>query len=400
MMNKKITFSKVIIQQKEVLLVTFDFDNTTKEYVSKFGGVSWSNDLKGFYVPFSKKNTNQFFQYLRLKGYYIDYSSFAKKSSRQQTAPIKKRVVQQSKLLSTTNLERFKSYESYLRGLRLSKNTIAVYSNFVKLFLQYIEELPTSEIQQVHFRTYTEHIVESKQYSISTHRQLIGALNHFSTLFLSENFEKSGLQRPKKNRSLPAVLSQEEVILLIRATPNLKHRAIIALLYSCGLRIGECINLKLADIDFNRMQLRIRFGKGRKDRYVGIAKSFIPLASNYLATYKPEIYFVEGATNQQYSASSIRKFLYRACQSAGITKKITPHTLRHSYATHLIENGVGLRHVQELLGHSKPETTMIYTHVAQKDLLRIQNPLDMAVKQLTKVKKEESNIPIAGSNNR
>lgn len=397
MSNKAIIFSKAILQQQEVLLITFNYDFEIKENVKSFGGVRWSSSLKGFYLPFSKKTTNTIYKYLKGKGYSIDFGSLTNNANKAK--PEIKHKLEQKKYrpLSEYNRKRLQEYISYLNGLRLSSSTVAVYSNFVKLFLEFIGELKSSEIKQTHFRQYTELIVQKKQYSISTHRQLIGALNHFSVLFCNEDFKGSGLNRPRKNKSLPAVLSQQEVILLIRSTPNLKHRAIIALLYSAGLRIGESINLKLSDIDLHRMQLRINLGKGRKDRYVGIAQSFLPLLKNYLATYQPKVFFVEGKNGAQYSASSIRKFLYRACKAAGIHKKITPHTLRHSYATHLIENGVGLRHVQELLGHSKPETTMIYTHIAKKDLLQVKSPLDMAVEQLTETVKGASNISIAGN---
>ena len=138
------------------------------------------------------------------------------------------------------------------------------------------------------------------------------------------------------------------------------------LLYSSGLRIGEVTSLLLKNIDILRRQIKVEGGKGRKDRFVVLANTFLPLLQNYLSTFKPAFYFVEGTEGKKYSQSSIRKFLFKSVQKAGISKKVTPHTLRHSYATHLLENGVGLRHIQELLGHAKPETTMIYTHVAKK----------------------------------
>ncbi|MGY0425436.1 MAG: tyrosine-type recombinase/integrase [Polaribacter sp.] len=194
------------------------------------------------------------------------------------------------------------------------------------------------------------------------------------------------LERPKKSRILPTVLSQREVITLLQVTKNLKHRAIIALLYSAGLRIGELISLELSHIDIARRQILVKSGKGRKDRYVILANSFLPLLQNYLSTYNPTYFFVEGGIKTPYSASSIRKFLHRSTELSKISKKVTPHTLRHSYATHLLENGIGLRHIQELLGHSKPETTMIYTHVAKKDLLEIKSPLDTLLESLAKEK--------------
>lgn len=204
--------------------------------------------------------------------------------------------------------------------------------------------------------------------------------------------KKPEIQRPKKSKILPTVLSQQEIIDLLRNTKNIKHRAVLGLLYSSGLRVGELINLELRHINIDRRQILIKNAKGRKDRYVVLSQGYLPLLTNYVQTYRPRRYFAEGSLGKQYSASSIRKFLYRSCRAARITKKVTPHTLRHSYATHLLENGIGIRHIQELLGHTKPETTMIYTHVAKKDLMDIQSPLDTILVQLSKRYKEEQNV--------
>jgi len=188
------------------------------------------------------------------------------------------------------------------------------------------------------------------------------------------------------------VLSQEEVLDIIGCTQNLKHRAILALIYSCGLRIGELINLELVDFHIERKQLIVKNGKGRKDRYVSLAESFIPLLSNYYDTYKPKKYFVEGQKGGKYTAESVRQFLRKSCKNANISKAVTPHTLRHSYATHLLENGVDIRYIQSLLGHAKPETTMIYTHVKRKDLMQIQNPLDVALRKINQSDNEKQKL--------
>ncbi|WP_223267236.1 tyrosine-type recombinase/integrase [Polaribacter sp. IC073] len=175
-------------------------------------------------------------------------------------------------------------------------------------------------------------------------------------------------------------------------TKNLKHRAVLALIYSCGLRISELINLRLKDINLERKQLFVSEGKGRKDRYVSLADSFLPLFSNYFNSYKPIYYFVEGRTNKKYSAESVRQFLKKSCREASINKNVTPHTLRHSYATHLLENGVDIRYIQTLLGHARPETTMIYTHVKRKDLMQINNPLDVALQKIKNAEQSNKNI--------
>lgn len=238
--------------------------------------------------------------------------------------------------------------------------------------------------------------IASKSYSISSHRQCISALKHYFDYSDNALFDTSELKRPKKSKYLPEVLSKEEVIDLIRVTRNLKHRTVLALIYSSGLRIGELINLKLSHVDIDRRQILIRQAKGRKDRYVILAESFLPLLYNYLQTYEPKLFFVEGYDQSQYSASAVRNFLKGSCHRAKISKKVTPHTLRHSFATHMLENGTDLRYIQELLGHAKPETTMIYTHVAKKDLMRIQSPLDVSIKELLeKSGKGDSNLRLS-----
>jgi site-specific recombinase XerD len=245
---------------------------------------------------------------------------------------------------------------------------------------------------------FIETVFIKRKYSISTQRQFISAVKQFIIFYPKTGISNLTLTRPKKSKILPTVLSQEEMIYIIQCTKNLKHRAILALIYSAGLRIGELLNLKLEHIQIHRKQILIKSAKGRKDRYVTLADSFVPLLQNYLISYQPELYFVEGEKGKPYSASSVRKFLARSCKEAKIKRTITPHTLRHSYATHLLESGVGLRHIQELLGHSRPETTMVYTHIARKDLLDIKSPLDHALKHLSETQKEEQKLLLSRKN--
>lgn len=273
-------------------------------------------------------------------------------------------------------------YSEYLHGLRLSRSTITTYRNFIVFLLLFWKERPLNELNTTQIQRFIEVVVKRRNYGISSHRQLVSALKHFGDRFTESPLEPVHLKRPRKSRNLPVVLSKEEVIELLRATYNLKHRTMLALLYSCGLRVSEVLHLKLEDIDLDRRQMRIHQSKGRKDRYIPLAESTLPLLTNYVISHKPKYYLFEGQKSMIYSASSVRAFLERSRKRARIHKRITPHTLRHSYATHLIENGVNLRLVQELLGHSKPETTMIYTHVAKKDLLSVQSPLDRALLEL------------------
>ena len=297
--------------------------------------------------------------------------------------------------LTTAEKKILNNFYLFLKGKRYSQSTIQTYTIFVADFINFHTKTPLEELTNRDVELFIETVFIERNYSVSSQRQFISALKIFTVFCPQTKINNLSLERPKKSRTLPSVLSQEEVLRIIQYTQNIKHRAILTLLYSCGLRIGELINLKLADFHVERKQLIVKKGKGRKDRYVSLADSFLPLLSNYYHSYKPTIYFVEGQNGGKYSAESIRSFLRKSCKKAGIRKLVTPHTLRHSYATHLLENGVDLRYIQTLLGHSKPETTMIYTHVQRKDLMEIQNPLDVALQKFNKINNNNQKVVLS-----
>jgi len=184
------------------------------------------------------------------------------------------------------------------------------------------------------------------------------------------------VERPEKPFQLPSVLSKEEVGRILAATENLKHRCLLQLLYAGGLRIGEVINLKVTDVKSDRNLLFIRGGKGKKDRTTLLSKRLLESLRAYYKLYRPKEWLFEGQTGGQYTVESVRQ-VFRAClEKAGITSKATPHTLRHSFATHLLEQGTDLRYIQTLLGHRNSKTTEIYTHVTTHAIEKIVSPLD------------------------
>jgi len=387
-----IHLKKVTHKNKEVLLVLFPYSDTIITRLRKIPGFYWSKTLRGWICSFSEDNLQKIQQVLKTEATFVlDPSLFITKKKRPTKKP--RKITEENKTL-------IRQFVKYLKGKRYSESTVLTYFTYVADFINYVQPKPIDELSNRDVELFLENVFVPLQYSISSQRQFISALKLFIVFYPNCKIEELELKRPKKSRILPSVLSQEEVITLLQVTKNLKHRAIIALLYSAGLRIGELISLELKNININRRQLLIKNAKRRKDRYVVLADSFLPLLQNYITTYRPKKYFVEGPENKCYSASSVRKFLHHSTQLARIERVITPHTLRHSYATHLLENGTDLRYIQELLGHSKPETTMIYTHVAKKDLLDIKSPLDTILLSLANRDKKEQKFLLSGDNNR
>lgn len=397
MTNKDtITLTKLHHKNENHIAIGFRYSEVIKTTVLAFKGVKWSATHCTFYVPFSKKTTNELYLHLKTNGYWVNYSALVKTQKRKYEEPKKLKTNRSmAAMFSSLPLEYkdlLKSYTGFLRGKRLSESTIRTYGYFVLRFLDLCKPKEISTITKKDIDHFFEIVLAGENYSISSHRQCVSALKYLNNLYELPELETENLKRPKKSKRLPVVLSREEIIDLLQVTKNLKHRAIIGLIYSCGLRIGELISLKIDAIDFDRNLLRVTLGKGRKDRSVVMSEVLKPLLLNYLNTYKPNLFVIEGRDGGTYSPTSIRQFLKKNCKRAGITKQVTPHVLRHSYATHLLENGVDLRHIQLLLGHAKPETTMIYTHVAHRDLMQISSPLDTTIESLTKTRKESQKV--------
>ncbi|KGL59028.1 phage integrase family protein [Polaribacter sp. Hel1_85] len=365
-------------RKNEQLIVRFTYNKKLIALVRSVKDTYWSQTLSAWYLKKTKENLQTI---LSLFNGITDVDS----SKISNKVLFKRNLTEDQKIL-------LNNFYLFLKGKRYSPSTIQTYTFFVADFVNFHTKTPLEELTNRSVELFIEKVFIERNYSISSQRQFISALKIFIIFYPQTKINDLVLERPKKSRKLPNVISQEEVLNIIGCTQNLKHRAIIALIYSCGLRISELINLELIDFHIERKQLIVKNGKGRKDRYVSLADSFLPLLSNYYYSYKPSTYFVEGQKGGKYSSESVRQFLRKSCKKAQIKKIVTPHTLRHSYATHLLENGVDIRYIQSLLGHAKPETTMIYTHVKRKDLMEIQNPLDIALQKLNKLDNEKGNV--------
>ena len=246
---------------------------------------------------------------------------------------------------------------------------------FIK-FLLYFSNTDIDKLTKEEIEAYMYKLVSKSKISNSQQNVTINALKFYYEKVLGKERKAYSFQRPKKHKSLPNVLSGAEVNKLLSSITNLKHQTILHTIYGCGLRISEVINLRIEDIHSDRQCIHIKSSKGKKDRVTLLPESLLPLLRDYYRTYKPAYWLFEGADGGQYSTSSINKLFRSAVKKSGINPWATPHTLRHSFATHLMQMGVNLRYVQELLGHSSSKTTEIYTHVMNINNKVIKSPLD------------------------
>ncbi|WP_421877338.1 tyrosine-type recombinase/integrase [Marinoscillum sp.] len=259
---------------------------------------------------------------------------------------------------------------------RYSQSTITIYRYMFRSFLSYLYPKPLHKVSMDDIHHYHHQLVTTKQVSRSYQNQSINAIKFYLEQVIGLERTTYELERPQKIRKLPVVLSQQEVSRLFEQVTNIKHRALLMTIYGCGLRISEVLALQIGDIDSHRMEVRVRGGKGQKDRLTMLSAVLLETLRSYYKAYRPKAYLFEGPGEMPYSATSIRKVLARAVKKANIQKPVVVHTLRHSFATHLLENGTNLRYIQELMGHGSPKTTEIYTHVAQSDLHKVVSPLD------------------------
>jgi len=259
---------------------------------------------------------------------------------------------------------------------RYSQNTIKTYVSYMSSFMDEFNNRNPGSVTTQEINEYILKLIRTKGISSSQQNQRINAIKFYFEQVLGRKKAYYQLDRPKKDKRLPKILTVEEVELILKHCENLKHKCILMTLYSGGLRRSELINLKITDIDSQRMLIRITNSKGNKDRNTLLSEKLLKLLRDYYRYHKPKIWLFEGQGGGQYSATSIANIFRKAIRKAQITKHATPHTLRHSFATHLLEQGINLRYIQELLGHSSIKTTEIYTHVSSKQLSKIKNPLD------------------------
>ena len=270
---------------------------------------------------------------------------------------------------------RIHQVEEHLRVRRYSWRTIKSYLSHLRSFFAAHREVAPDDVDLPLIKRYIVQRSERGNYAPSTQNQMLNAIKFWMEHV--EGREKSFIElRPRKEKRLPKVLSVGEVKRLLGAVENLKHRSILMTIYGGGLRLSEVCNLRIADIHSDRMQIFVHGGKGKKDRYTTLSHRALGELREYFKVYRPHYWLFEGQTGGQYSPRSVQMILRRAVERSGVNPFATVHTLRHSYATHLMENGVSLRHIQDLMGHESSLTTEIYTHVSAAEKRKVVSPLD------------------------
>lgn len=370
----KITLKPFWHKQTKYVTIHFEYDEVVKKFIHDFGNVKFSETHKIFYTVYNNKIIHQLFDYFRLKGWYVDYSAFREKSDN-----LKKKVTYSPNYklppLSDLQDKELSGFSKWLQQKRFSQNTVNTYTEVTGLFLRYVELKQIESISHRSIEQFNYDFIFKTRKSVSYQNQCISGIKHFLD-FKGLSIDPIEIERPNRDKKLPIVLSKTEVKAILDATSNLKHRTLLSLVYSAGLRIGEALNLRQDDIDIQRGLINVRSAKGRKDRCTLLSPSLVPLMESYINHYKPQHFLFEGRSGEAYTQVSSRQVLKKALRLAGVRKYATLHTLRHSFATHLLEGGTDIRYIQELLGHNSPKTTMIYTHVSSLRLNEIKNPFE------------------------
>jgi integrase/recombinase XerD len=355
----------------------FDKDHELISIVKALGA-KWSQTNICWYLKAESDSLQKIFIALKGKA-WIDYSEIKQQSLEK---PGKEEKISdtediQKKLLTSEAIEKIETFRMWLKSKRYSESTTSTYTDAVKVFLKFFNERSISEIKNDDVVVFNNHYILGKKLSASYQNQIVNGIKLFFRTVEETKLNPDLVHRPKRSKVLPNVLSKEEVKAILEASSNVKHRTILSLIYSCGLRCGEALRLKPEHIDSKRKLLIIKNSKGKKDRIAPLSEKIIELLREYYKAYKPKKFLFEGQyAGEPYDARSLQQVLKRSIEKAKIRKPVTLHWLRHSYATHLLESGTDLRYIQEILGHSHSKTTEIYTYVSTKSIQKIKSPFD------------------------
>ncbi len=338
------------------LKITFRYSIDSIAKVKKLKGYRWDPQEKAWYILNNKDNIRDLDKLFHTEGINA----------------VNEKTV--SDHLESTIYLQMKD-ELILKGY--SYKTMISYLGHIKRFEEFLN-ITITDISTENIKSYMYYLLHDKETSHSFANQALSSIKFLWKHILHRSDQEiEMLPRPKKEFKLPNVLSKEEVNRILNALQNEKHKTILFLIYSAGLRVGEVVRLQINDIDTNRMLIKIRQGKGRKDRYTLLSEVALKQLKRYYILYKPERWLFPGGKEDSFlTERTVERIFENACAIVKIKSGVSVHSLRHSFATHLLEGGTDLRYIQELLGHSSSKTTEIYTHVSEKKLSNIRSPLD------------------------
>jgi len=330
------------------IAVYFEKNKDLIERIKKLEGSRWSQSLKVWHLPDTEKYRNQF-----------------------------QIIFPETKLINEEGIEAITKFTLWLRSKRYSEKTIITYCDGLKSFLVFYNKKPIQSITNEDVIIFNNEYIIKNKLSESYQNQIVNAIKLYFKIIRETKIDIEKIHRPKRAKTLPNVLSKEEVKAILEAPTNIKHKMMLSLIYSCGLRSGELLALEPKHIDSKRNIVLLKNSKGKKDRIAPLSPKILELLRSYYLIYKPVKYLFEGnIIGEQYSEKSLQSIIKQSIKKASIKKPVTLHWLRHSYATHLLESGTDLRYIQELLGHSSSKTTEIYTHVSTKNIQQIKSPFD------------------------
>lgn len=373
--KKYITLKHLFMDNVKYVGLQFYPDKVIQALVKGLPGVKWSNTYGMVYIQNTPSNMQTIFSTFKGVAWINGNAFFDKSGAKPRNSVVQAKTIEKIES-SKSNIHCPKEYMDKLIIKKYSEHTMKSYTALFSSFIHYYSARKLETIQEDDIQRYLLHLIKLKR-SDSYINMSINAIKFYYEIVLGMPNRFYSIDRPRKKEKLPEVLSKEEIVCMIDCTNNIKHRCIVSLLYSAGLRRNELLNLKLTDIDSKRMNIKVVNGKGGKDRYTLLSKTVLEELRVYFKEWKPKVYLFEGPTAKQYSGKSVGEIVRKSALAAKIKKRVTPHMLRHSFATHLLENGTDLRYIQVLLGHSSTKTTEIYTHVATKSFVLIKNPLDL-----------------------
>jgi integrase/recombinase XerD len=358
-----------------IIRFTGNYDRSWIEEIRSYGKFYYDKQHREFLLPWSKLKTDSLSDYFSLRKIEVRVIR-QKVPAELKSERLSSGTEVRSRYLNNSAREGLEALRRNLEENRYSYRTIETYTTLLELFFKYFNAKDPEEISQNDVSDFMNDYIIKNGFSGSYQNQMVSAIKLYYEITGKGKVIPQILDRPRRGRTLPKVFSKEEVERILNSARNQKHKLLLWMIYSCGLRRSEVTNVKLTDMDRDRNLLHIREGKGNVDRVVPVSEKVWQKIDEYMKSYNPGIYLFEGQNGGRYSSESVYNVFRQALLRAGIKKEVGVHSLRHSYATHLHENGLDIRYIQELLGHKSTRTTEIYTHVSRRNLVAVRSPID------------------------